>query len=116
MTAPTGPFVDAGVEARRVPIARTDDQMLESICQLLVEILAEVKRGNSAAREGAVSSCEIKFLANGTPQPTVKAYANSEVPVDAAIEAYGAAFRAAQAGQMTAWAETVDGLAKASAA
>lgn len=82
----------------------------EPVLMLLEEILAELRRGNSIERTGAVSSAEIKFLANGTPQPTVKAFAGSVVPVDQALEAYGRLFREANARAMNGWVETVAGL------
>lgn len=85
----------------------------ESTNQLLEEILAELKHLNNTERTGAVSSVEIKFLAptkdnpDGKPQPVVKAYSGSIVPVEEAIEAYGRTVRLTQAAQMRNWADTV---------
>lgn len=90
--------------AQRVPI-----ESQASIGLLLEAILDELKRVNSAPRESSsVSSCEVKFLANGTPQPTIKAYAGSEVPVDAAIEAYGRTFLMAQQAVAEGWEQALD--------
>lgn len=76
--------------------------------QLLTAILAELQHLNSTERTGAVSSCEVKFLANGTPQPTVKAYVGSEVPVDEAIEAYGRTVLMATQAAAEGWEQTVE--------
>ncbi len=92
-------------------------EILASMCQLLEELLAEMKRWNSVAREGAVSSVEIKFLAptkdhpDGKPQPVVKTYAGSIPPVEEAIEAYGRAFLMAQQASIEGWEQTLDVLA-----
>lgn len=94
---------------QRVPI---DSQA--SVGLLLEAILDELRKMNSTPREGAASSCEIKYLAPkpgqtvGTPQPVVKAYAGSEVPVEAAIEAYGRAFLMAQQASLEGWEQTLD--------
>jgi hypothetical protein len=101
---------------QRVPIERFN------VTTVLERMLEELKRIASAPRDGAVSSCEIKFLAptkehpQGKPQPVVKAYAGSEVPVDAAIEAYGRAFLMAQQAAMEGWEKTVDVLQQRRAA
>lgn len=87
---------------------------METIGSLLVEILAELKHMNATERAGAVSSAELKFLANGTPQPTIKAYTGSVVPVYEALEAYGRMVREAQARAMDGWRETVEHISGAS--
>lgn len=93
---------------------RTDSARLISIAQLLEEILAEARRSNSSAREGAVSSVEIKFLAptkdhpDGKPQPVIKTYAGSVPPVEEAIEAYGRAFLMSQQAAVEGWEQTLD--------
>lgn len=105
-------FVDSAtpVPAQRAPESQTN------VGQLLQAILEELRRINNTPREGAASSCEIKFLAptkdhpRGTPQPVVKMYAGSPVPVTEAIEAYGRAIREAVDGQMAGWAATVEAL------
>jgi hypothetical protein len=48
---------------RLVPVRRSEDDRLESVCQLLEELLAEVKRGNAVERTGAVSSVQSRGLA-----------------------------------------------------
>lgn len=90
---------------------RTDGQRLISIEMRLDDILLELRRANSVAREGAVSSVEIKPLASGVLQPVVKIYAGSEAPVDEALEAYGRVVREAKVRAEAGWAETVDSLA-----
>ncbi len=57
-----------------------------------------------------VSRLRRKFLANGSPQPTIKLYAGSVAPVAEAIEAYGATYREAERQQMSKWSETVESL------
>lgn len=85
-----------------------------SVGLLLEAILDELRKMNNTPREGAASSCEIKYLAPkpgqtvGTPQPVIKAYAGSEVPVEAAIEAYGRAFLMAQQASIEGWEQTLD--------
>lgn len=82
---------------------------IELLAMLLEEILAEVKRGNSIERTGAVSSAQIETTSKGL-NCSVKAYAGSVVPVHEALEAYGRLFREANARAMNGWSETVAGL------
>ncbi len=83
--------------------------------QLLEEILAELRKANSTAREGAVSSVEVKFSAAtkdlpSKPAPVIKAYAGSPVPVDEAIEAYGRALLLMERALIDGWERTVSQL------
>lgn len=100
-------------EPSRVPI-----ESQASVGLLLEAILDELRKMNSTPREGAASSCEIKFLAptkdhpRATPSPVIKKYAGSPVPVTEAIEDYSRAIREATAAQMAGWAATVDNLAR----
>lgn len=57
----------------------------DAICQLLTEIVAELKRGNSIERTGAVSSVKIT-LQRGTVDITCHAYTGSDI-TDAEAEA-----------------------------
>lgn len=100
--------------SKRVPVERANvTDVLERIERTLEAMLAATERGNSTTREGAVSSCEIKFLAptkdhpEGKPQPVIKAYADSPVPVDMAIEAYGRAVLMAQQAALEGWEQTL---------
>lgn len=107
-------MVQNGLAARLVPVQRYDQRpdhaVLVSIAHLQEEILAELKRANAVERTGAVSSVEMKFLASGAPQPVLKAYAGSEVPVDEALEAYGRLVREANERAMHGWAQTAEAL------
>jgi hypothetical protein len=69
-----------------IPVQRSEDNRLESVCQLLEELLTEVKRGNAVERTGSVSSAHIESNSKGI-NCSVKSYAGSEVPVDEALEA-----------------------------
>lgn len=94
--------------SQRVPVERFDvTNVLERIERTLEAMLAATERGNTVAREGAVSSCEIKFLASGVPQPTVKRYTGSEPEIDATLEDYGRVFREAKARAEAGWPETL---------
>jgi len=81
--------------------------VLLSIEITLEEILMELKRANATERTGAVSSVEIKALANGTLQPVIKAYTGSEPPVDEALESYGRTIREGNARAMAQWSDTL---------
>jgi hypothetical protein len=96
--------------SEKIPLGSEQDDLLISMCSLLEALLVEVKRGNNVERTGAVSSVEIKFLANGTPQPVVKCHAGSEPPVDEAIESFGRVYRVAKERQMSDWQGTADAL------
>lgn len=83
----------------------TERQILLDIGVTLAEILIELKRQGSE-RPSAVSSATIKTSTRGY-DCEVKAYAGSEVPVDAALEAYGRMVREANERAMNGWAESV---------
>lgn len=80
----------------------------ENITSLLYDILVELKHLNNNERTGSVSSAELKFLANGTAQPIIKAYAGSVVPVRECIEAYTRLVQEANERQMRAWQGEVE--------
>ena len=95
MSQPVTPESFAMEMARQIPIERTH-AVLVAQNQLLEEILAELRKLNSAERTGAVSSVEIKYSAAtkdraSEPMPVVKAYAGSEPPVLEALELFGRA-------------------------
>jgi len=91
------------------PEARNSHDVLASIANTLVELLAEVKRGNSVAREGAVSSLLIEDnpTKDRIVRVTSKHYAGSVVDVDEALERHGYAHREAERLAMAGWATTV---------
>ncbi len=112
---PSSPmFIAAGTQPVPEPGQRVPIESRASVGLLLEAILEELRKMNNVPREGAASSCEIKFLAptkdhpQGKPQPVVKAYAGSEVPVEAAIEAYGRAFLMSQQAAIEGWEQTID--------
>ncbi len=80
--------------------------------QLLEEILAELRKANSAAREGAVSSVEVKFSAAtkdlpSKPAPIVKRYSGSEPEIEQAVLDYARAVLLLEQAQLNGWAYTV---------
>lgn len=91
---------------------RTDGQRLISIEVTLEAILTEIKRANSAAREGAISSAAIESNSKGQ-NLMVKAYVGSDLcaAVDDALEQYGRFFREAKLRAEAGWPETVVALA-----
>lgn len=103
---------------RRVPI-RTAEMVSESLLVSVEAILTELKRSNSAAREGAVSSVAIEDMAKGPPKITTKLYLGSPLiheDVDEALDAHGYAHREAERRALAGWVETVDALQNGSSA
>lgn len=98
MSAPRELHVD-GVPVRVVPIdveglpdfaaVTVAPTTLESVCMLLEEILAELKRANSSQREGAISSVEVKTSTRGV-DIACKSYVGSDIEAagDAAAAEY----------------------------
>jgi hypothetical protein len=90
----------------------TSTEYTSATNQLLVEIIAELRKANSAAREGAISSVEIRFTAAtkdlpSKPAPVVKRYSGSEPEIEEAILDYARAVLLLEQAQMNGWAETV---------
>jgi hypothetical protein len=94
-------------EGRRVLFAHD-----QTVAQLLVEILTELRRANSTTREGAVSSVLIED--NPTKDRIVristKTYAGSVVDADEALRVHGYLHRRAEELALNGWRETVDAL------
>jgi hypothetical protein len=90
-------------------VQRSEDNRLESVCQLLEELLAEVKRGNAVERTGSVSSVQIEdFPTKDRPvRVTSKAYAGSPLPVDEALADHARLHREAEERAMNGWAVTL---------
>ncbi len=89
---------------------RNTHDVLASMCGLLEEILAELKRGNSIERTGSVSSVEIEdYPTKDRPvRISTKHYAGSVLDVDEALERHGYAHRRAEELAMSGWQATVD--------
>ncbi len=85
-------------------------EILASMCQLLEELLAELKRGNSIERTGSVSSVAIEdYPTKDRPvRISTKHYAGSVLDVDEALERHGYAHRRAEELAMSGWQATVD--------
>jgi hypothetical protein len=95
-----------------VPVRRSEDNRLESVCQLLEELLAELKRGNAVERTGSVSSVQIEdYPTKDRPvRVTSKSYSGSPLPVDEAIEDHARLHREAEMRAAEGWSNTVDRL------
>jgi hypothetical protein len=107
-------MVQNGIGGRLVPVQRYDlrseHDLQVAALQLLEELLAEVKRGNTAERTGAVSSVQIEDAAKGPPRLTTKRYSGSEPEVDEAIADHTRAKAAANERWLTDWQATVEAL------
>ncbi len=76
--------------------------------QLLEEILAELRKSNSVAREGAVSSVAIEDMAKGPPKITTKRYTGSDLEIDLAIEDHARAHAEAERRWKEDWSLTLE--------
>lgn len=92
---------------------RTDSARLIGIEMRLEEILAELKRSNSVAREGAVSSIQIEDhpTKDRLVRVTTKQYTGSVLDVEEALERHAFAHVEAERRALAGWAETVNGVA-----
>lgn len=101
---------DQAHDRRRIEV-RSETSFETCILGLLDEVLTELKRSNSVAREGAVSSVAIEDMAKGPPKITSKAYSGSPLSredVDAALEMHGYVHREAERRSLAGWAETIE--------
>jgi hypothetical protein len=100
------------------PEQRSTHDVLAAQETTLEAILAELRRANSAAREGAVSSILIEDnpTKDRVVRVTTKHYSGSVLDVDEALEIHAHAHREAERRALDGWAETVDGLAEAKSA
>ena len=88
-------------------------EVLEAQCQMLAEMLIELRRSNSVAREGAISSVAIEDMAKGPPKITTKMYQGSPLSgedVDMALAWHGYAHAEAERRALDGWKQTVDEL------
>lgn len=87
----------------------TEMQLIDRLGVVMVEILTELRhiRSDLAERTGSVSSAEVKQTSKEVAL-TVKVYADSQPPVDTAIEDFAFGMREIQRLQMANWAETVE--------
>lgn len=88
----------------------TEKEVLIDIAVSLSEIRTLLERLLTTERTGAVSSVEMKFTAKGEPQPVVKAYTGSVVPVDEALDAYQQTIEQANERFMKGLQATIDSL------
>jgi hypothetical protein len=98
-------------DGARVPIRteRTDHQIQSDIAALLFDIRTELQHIRATlATSGSVSSVQLEQGAKGDVRLTVKTYAESEPPVDDALDAFGRAYRDIAAQQMKDWADTLE--------
>lgn len=89
---------------------RTTARMLESICQLLLENLTELRHIRATlAASGSVSSVQIEQGAKEV-RICVKAYESSDVQSagDAALAEFGRLFRLIEERQLRQWRDSVD--------
>jgi hypothetical protein len=96
---------------RNVPVQRSEQDLLISLCQLAEETLTELKHIRSAlAASGSVSSAQLEQDSKGQVKITVKAYAGSDVVEAgwAVLDEFGRLFRAVEERQMNGWQETVE--------
>lgn len=96
-------------DQRLIPVQRTEHDIQLTQQALLEDILRELQRANSTAREGAVSSILIEDnpTKDRAVRVTSKVYAGSALPVEEAIEAHGRAHRLAEQQALNGWAETL---------
>lgn len=111
---PVQPVAEPGMKQQRVPVERTETQLLVSVCSLLGESLAELRHMRAEMREASATSRSSVQLEQGAKEVrlTVKTYDGSPVgPIgDEAIAEFGRLFRLIEQRQMAAWVETVEAL------
>ncbi len=95
-----------------MPQERNTHEVLAEVADTLIQILAELRRANSADRTGAVSSVQIEDNPSKDlkVRVTTKQYTGSVLDVDEAIHAHGRVHQLADQHALNGWAETVAAL------